>query len=209
MNPLVGRVTPCVPGFGIQANGAHGVTRPTLTGRFRGSKREIPFGRILTPTLSSFGEERANYFAGRFPGVAAARQRRANFLYAFSVFEFCIRLMARTVHKDFPDDRFAGFFPGPGFTLGFALVKIQLMGETSPMPITLDQIVEETREMPGEVVAELVDRIMVARHGGIEPSVAESWKAETDRRIAEIESGKVKGVTPEENAARIQKILRR
>ena len=77
------------------------------------------------------------------------------------------------------------------------------------MPMTLDQIVEETREMPGEVVAELVDRIMVARHGGIEPSVAGSWKAETDRRIAEIESGKVRGVTPGENAARIQKILRR
>ena len=77
------------------------------------------------------------------------------------------------------------------------------------MPITLDQIVEETSEMPNEVVAELIDRIMVARHGGIESSVTESWKTETDRRIAEIESGKVKGITPEENAARIQKILRR
>ena len=57
------------------------------------------------------------------------------------------------------------------------------------MPISIEQIVEETREMPGEVVVELIDRIMAARHGGIEPSVAESWKAETDRRIAEIESG--------------------
>ncbi len=107
--------------------------------------------------------------------------------------------------KDFLDDCFAGLFLG----LGLTLVKIRLLGETHPMPITLDQIVDETREMPVEVVAELVDRILVARHGGIEPSVAASWKAETDRRIAEIESGKVKGVTPEENAARIQKILRR
>ncbi len=103
------------------------------------------------------------------------------------------------------DACFAGFSPGPGF----ALVKIRRVSETCPMPMTLDQIVEETREMPGEVVAELIDRIMVARHGGIEPSVVESWKAETDRRIAEIESGNVKGVTPEENAARIQKIFRR
>lgn len=77
------------------------------------------------------------------------------------------------------------------------------------MPITLDQIVEETREMPGEVVAELIDRIIVARHGGTGSSAAASWKAETDRRIAEIESGNVKGITPGENAARIQKILRR
>ena len=63
---------------------------------------------------------------------------------------------------------------------GFALVKICLVSETCHMPMTLDQIVEETREMPGEVVAELIDRILVARHGGIEPSVAESWKTETD-----------------------------
>jgi putative addiction module component (TIGR02574 family) len=77
------------------------------------------------------------------------------------------------------------------------------------MPITLDQIVEETREMPGEVVAELVDRILVARHGRVDPSVATAWKAETDRRIAEIESGKVKGVPPEEVSARIKKILER
>lgn len=74
------------------------------------------------------------------------------------------------------------------------------------MPMTLDQIVEETREMPSEVVAELVDRIMIARHGGVEPSVATAWKAETDRRIAEIEAGKVKGVPLEESLARARKI---
>ena len=77
------------------------------------------------------------------------------------------------------------------------------------MPITLDEIVEETRELPGEVVAELIDRILVARHGGVDASVASAWKSETNRRIAEIESGKVKGVSPAENAARIQKILKR
>ena len=74
------------------------------------------------------------------------------------------------------------------------------------MPISLDQIVEETREMPGEVVAELIDRIMAARHGGVEPSVATEWKTETDRRIAEIEAGKVEGVPLEESLARARKI---
>jgi hypothetical protein len=77
------------------------------------------------------------------------------------------------------------------------------------MPITLDQIVAETSEMPGDAVAELIDRIMAARHGGVESSVAAAWKTETAQRIAEIEAGKVKGVTPGENAARIQKILQR
>jgi hypothetical protein len=74
------------------------------------------------------------------------------------------------------------------------------------MPISLDEIVEETRGLPVEVVAELIDRIMVARHGGIEPSVAESWKTETGRRIVEIESGKVKGVPLEDSLARARKI---
>jgi putative addiction module component (TIGR02574 family) len=74
------------------------------------------------------------------------------------------------------------------------------------MPMTLDQIVEETREMPAEVVAELVDRIMVARHGGVDPSVSSAWKTETERRIAEIEAGKVKGVPLEESLARARKI---
>ncbi|HEX9045652.1 MAG TPA: addiction module protein [Verrucomicrobiae bacterium] len=74
------------------------------------------------------------------------------------------------------------------------------------MPITLDQIVEETRGMPDDVVAELIDRIQFARHGGLEPSVAAEWKAETARRIAEIESGKIKGVPLEESLARARKI---
>jgi putative addiction module component (TIGR02574 family) len=74
------------------------------------------------------------------------------------------------------------------------------------MAISLDQIVEETREMPGEVVAELIDRIMAARHGGVEPSVATAWQTEISRRVAEIESGTVKGVPLEESLARARKI---
>lgn len=74
------------------------------------------------------------------------------------------------------------------------------------MPMTLDQIVEETRELPPETVAELVDRIMVARHGDIEASIAAAWKSETDRRIAEIEAGKVKGVPLDESLARARQI---
>jgi hypothetical protein len=74
------------------------------------------------------------------------------------------------------------------------------------MPITLDQIVEETRELPPETVAELIDRIMAARHAGVEPSVAMAWKSEADRRIAEIETKKVSGVTAAESLARARKI---
>ena len=75
------------------------------------------------------------------------------------------------------------------------------------MPLTLDEIVEETRQMPPDVVAELVDRIMVARHGGIESNVEAAWRAEIRRRIAEIDEGNVKGIPVEKSLARARKIL--
>ena len=77
------------------------------------------------------------------------------------------------------------------------------------MSITLDQIVEETRQLPPDVVAELVDRILIARHGGMESGVEKGWKKETRRRIAEIESSQVQGIPGEEVSARIRKTLGR
>ncbi|MHB8519443.1 MAG: addiction module protein [Limisphaerales bacterium] len=75
------------------------------------------------------------------------------------------------------------------------------------MPLTLEQIVEETSQLPADVVAELVDRILLARHGGIEPDVKAAWKTEVHRRVEEIESGKVQGIPAEESLARIRKIM--
>ena len=77
------------------------------------------------------------------------------------------------------------------------------------MPITLDEIVEETRQLPADTVVELVDRIMLARHGGIEPEVESAWKTEIQRRVEEIKSGKVRGIPVEESLARARKILKR
>jgi putative addiction module component (TIGR02574 family) len=74
------------------------------------------------------------------------------------------------------------------------------------MPLTLDEIVEETRQMPSDVVAELVDRIMLAKHGGVDAEVESAWKKEIDRRINEIRSGKVQGIPLEESLARARKI---
>ena len=118
------------------------------------------------------------------------------------MFHPALRLRHGQLIKDFLDDRFAGLFLG----LGLKVVKTSQMGKIWPMPMTLDQIVEATREMPSEVVAELVDRILVARHGGLESSITNTWKTETRRRIAEIESGRVKGVPLEESLERARKI---
>ena len=75
------------------------------------------------------------------------------------------------------------------------------------VPITLEQIVEETSQLPVDVVAELIDRILLARHGGIEPDIEAAWKTEVHRRIEEIETGKVKGIPAEESLARVRKII--
>jgi putative addiction module component (TIGR02574 family) len=72
--------------------------------------------------------------------------------------------------------------------------------------MTLDQIVEETRQLPPDIVAELVERILVARHGGLEPAVEQQWKEEVRRRINQIQNGEVEGIPVEESLARMRKI---
>ncbi len=62
------------------------------------------------------------------------------------------------------------------------------------MPITVDQIVEETSQWPADAVAELGDRILLAKHGGVEATVDGAWRSEVQRRVAELESGQVQGI---------------
>ena len=76
------------------------------------------------------------------------------------------------------------------------------------MAITLDEIVEEAAQLPEDVVAELIERIVVSHHGGIEPGVEAAWKAETSRRVAEITSGQVEGIPLAESLARASRLLR-
>jgi putative addiction module component (TIGR02574 family) len=71
--------------------------------------------------------------------------------------------------------------------------------------MTLDEIVEETRHWPPERVGELVGRLTEDLHTS-DPEIEAAWKTEIDRRIAEIESGKVQGVPLEESLARARKI---
>jgi putative addiction module component (TIGR02574 family) len=76
----------------------------------------------------------------------------------------------------------------------------------SAVPIKLEEIIEETRQLPSDVVAELVDRILLERHGGIAPEIEAAWKSEIDRRIEDIETGKVQGISVGQSLARIRKI---
>ncbi len=77
------------------------------------------------------------------------------------------------------------------------------------MPMTLDQIVEEASHLPREQVAEVVDRLTLTLHADVDPDIEDSWKQETRRRLAELESGKVKAVPGDVVSNRIRKIVGR
>ncbi len=75
--------------------------------------------------------------------------------------------------------------------------------------MTLDQIVEETNQLPPAKVAELVDRLTLNLHHAIDPEIEEAWKQESHRGLAELESGKVQSIPGEEVSERLRKIVGR
>lgn len=76
------------------------------------------------------------------------------------------------------------------------------------VPITLEQILEETRHWPPEKVGELVSRLTEDLHAS-DPQTEAVWKAEIDRRLEEIQTGKVQGIPAEEVFQKARRILGR
>jgi putative addiction module component (TIGR02574 family) len=76
------------------------------------------------------------------------------------------------------------------------------------VPITLEQIIAEARDWPPEKVGELVGRLTEDLHASA-PETQAAWKTEIDRRVEEIQSGKVQGIPGEEVSARIRKAIGR
>ena len=75
------------------------------------------------------------------------------------------------------------------------------------VPMTLEQIVEETRHWPPEKVGELVGRLTEDLHAS-DPEIDAAWKREVDRRVEDIQTGKVQGIPAEEVFAKGRRILR-
>jgi hypothetical protein len=75
--------------------------------------------------------------------------------------------------------------------------------------MTIEQIVEETRQWPEDTVAELIDRITIAKHGGLSLGREAAWAEVAARRSAEIDSGQEKLVPGHEVSARIRQIVGR
>jgi hypothetical protein len=77
------------------------------------------------------------------------------------------------------------------------------------MALTVEQIVEETRQWPADVVADLVDRITLAKHGGLTAEREAAWAEVAARRSAELDSGKESLVPGHEVSEHIRKIVGR
>lgn len=77
------------------------------------------------------------------------------------------------------------------------------------MPMTADQIVEETSRWPVEDVADLLDRIALAKHGGMSAERTEAWTEAALRRSAELDNGKAELIPGDAASARIRKIVGR
>lgn len=77
------------------------------------------------------------------------------------------------------------------------------------MALTVDQIVEEAQQWPDDVVADLVDRLMLARHGVTNSALSPAWQPVVARRVAEIRSCKVQGIPGEVVSDRIRQIVGR
>jgi hypothetical protein len=73
------------------------------------------------------------------------------------------------------------------------------------MPLTVEQIVEETRHWPPARLAELVDSLSIELQHGIAPDVADAWKQEARRRLAEIQDGVEQAVDGEEVSAEVRR----
>ena len=75
------------------------------------------------------------------------------------------------------------------------------------MSLTLEESVEETRRWPDDVVAELIDRIVVAKHGGLDTDHAAQWGKIAEDRLAESERDRSVLVSGQDVSARIRKIV--
>ena len=77
------------------------------------------------------------------------------------------------------------------------------------MPLTVEQIVQETNQWPVDSVAELLDRITVAKHGGLAEQRGAAWAEVAARRSAQIDSGVERLIPGSEVSAQIRKLIGR
>ena len=73
--------------------------------------------------------------------------------------------------------------------------------------MTVQELHAEASKLPPEQAAELIDLLLVDTYSKPDPAIDEAWGREIDRRLAELESGKVKGIPADEVFTEVRKIV--
>ncbi len=75
------------------------------------------------------------------------------------------------------------------------------------MSMTLQQIVSEARQLPRDQLSELFDLLLVESFAQPDPETDAAWRVETRNRVAEIQSGQIKGIPSEQVMAELRQIV--
>lgn len=73
--------------------------------------------------------------------------------------------------------------------------------------MSLEQVLNETRNMPRVEFAELIDRLTLELQETMDASVEKSWRKETQLRIAEIRNNSVRGIPEEVVSTHINQLI--
>jgi putative addiction module component (TIGR02574 family) len=77
----------------------------------------------------------------------------------------------------------------------------------TPMSMTVDQVIAETKSWPEEQVETLFERFLLANYRLPAPELDPAWAAEIKRRVEDMESGREIGIPGDEVMARVRKIV--
>jgi len=72
------------------------------------------------------------------------------------------------------------------------------------MATTNDRVVEEALSLPADVRLSLVEKLLTSLNLPIDEEIGRLWAEEAERRVSQIEEGKIKLVPGEEVFARIR-----
>lgn len=75
------------------------------------------------------------------------------------------------------------------------------------MAMTLKELYAETRQLPREQAAELMDLLLIDTFSAPDSAVQEAWDREIARRLAELESGKVQAIPGDQVMAEVRKLV--
>lgn len=78
-----------------------------------------------------------------------------------------------------------------------------------PRKRKVSEIVEEARQLPYGERAELIEQLIADSAKDLDPEIEKAWGDEALRRLAEMESGQVKGIPGDQVSAEIRKIVGR